>query len=152
MENLERQMEHLKTLLEGRNLCLRNLLKISELFLTEIATGNIENLEKFQIQRKKLIRVTQNLDADISTAAGTHPNLDNLDHEEIKAFLRQKNSLLQSVIDLDTEILNYIRQIKEDTLRNLQALHGQRKTLSAYKSPQNQIETAEGNTNLNHKA
>lgn len=141
-------MKLLFDLLERKNLVFRSFHSLCSSFLDQIAKGDTSSLEQFQTRRQSLLHVVGQIEQEITThildlkssnikdeALITDPNKTILNR-----YMLEKDSLIQSILDLDREILRKIDQIKENTIQKLQSIQVGRKTLGAYKSPMENLE------------
>ncbi|MEW6057367.1 MAG: flagellar export chaperone FlgN [Bdellovibrionota bacterium] len=143
-------MPNIVELLERKNVCFRNFYKLCEYFLEEIAQGETKNLEDFQRRRQKLIKVIEELESKISlwiAESGADENLKESYSDEtrskISQLLDQKDSLVHSILNIDLQILGHIDRLKSQTIQRLQEIQTGRKTINAYRSPLDSVETAE---------
>ncbi|MBI3557337.1 MAG: hypothetical protein HY074_13820 [Deltaproteobacteria bacterium] len=148
-------MQQLIGLLERKNLCFRSFNKLCQDFLDDIAKGEAGNLEVFQKRRKGLISVLEQLEFEVSNFLnGMVPDAE-IPREvrtKVDLLLREKDSIVKSILDLDLQILAYIDRMKDETIQKLQSLQSGRRTVGAYRSPMDTVEAAEGTKILDHEA
>ncbi|MBI3544850.1 MAG: hypothetical protein HY075_16380 [Deltaproteobacteria bacterium] len=148
-------METILGLLERKNLCFRSFNKLCFDFLAEIAKGETRGLEEFQRKRESLIKVLEQLEFEVNHCLremGTDPAIAREERSRVEGFLREKDALVKSIVDLDLQILAHIDRIKDETIHKLQSLQSGRKTVNAYRSPLDSVEAAEGTKILDHEA
>lgn len=153
-------MELLINLLERKNLCFKSFYTICGDFLDEIAKGDSTNLERFQARRQGLLNVLEQLEFEIThylASFDAEPGLlDALMTGEVRTkvnmLFREKDALVKEILDLDLQILQHIDRIKNDTIQKLQSVQTGRRTLGAYRSPIEKVESAEGAKIVDHKA
>ena len=153
-------MYELFSLLERKNLCFKSFHKLCHDFLEEISQENVENLTTFQQNRQSLISVLESLEKDVKIylsetgldVEATKQKVSSEDRQKLSALLQEKDSLVHNILDLDLQILKHIDQIKNDTIQKLQSIQKGRKTVSAYKSPLQQVEKAENTKYFDKKA
>lgn len=150
-------METLIRLLERKNLCFRNFNKLCLDFIDEITRGDMTNLEQFQRRRQGLINVLEKLEIEIGQcldALRTDPAQSLAPHVKnvINQLFRERESFVRSILDLDLRILTQIDRIKDETIQKLQSLQVGRKSIGAYRSPIEAVETAERNKSLDREA
>lgn len=157
-------LETLLKLLERKNFCFRSFHKLCLDFVDRIAAGDTSGLEEFQRKREGIIRVLEQIEKDTTLC------LDALGREAenkkspgaqitpdakrgIELSFREREGLVRSILDLDLQILGHIDRIKDDTIRKLQSVQTSRRTVSAYRSPLDSVENAEGaNKAIDHEA
>ena len=137
-------MKELIELLERKNLCFRSFHKLCSDYVEEISQGDTSSLEDFQRKRQSLINVLEQLEKGVAQW------LDSFDgaaedrmKEQIARLMSEKDSIVRSILDLDLVILGHIDRVKDETIRKLQSVQSGRKTIGAYKSPMESIETIE---------
>jgi hypothetical protein len=153
-------VEELFALLERKNLCFRSFHKLCSGFLDEIARGEISGLETFQRRRQALISVLEELEKEIAERlAGFNADPAALDarlgpdgKERIAALSREKETVVKSILDLDSAILAHIERIRNETVQKLQNINAGRKTIGAYRSPLENVESAEAKKILDQEA
>jgi hypothetical protein len=153
-------MQNLIELLERKNLCFKNFYDSCNQFLDECSNDNLQNLEAFQTKRQALLNVIDKIDAEIDSYLKPFKNNQSLFNalctSEIKTKIqyleREKKGLITAIIELDKQILEKIKTLKEETIKKLHAIQSSKRTLSAYKSPIDNIETEEGIKIIDHKA
>lgn len=155
------ELSTLIELLERKNLCYRSFYKLCGEFLDEIARDDTTNLDQFQKHRQSLINILEQLEFEImhwlDRFNKNRAALDTLMTEGVKKLvgdlLKQKDSLIKSILDLDLQVLSHIDRIKSETIQKLQAVQSGRKTIGAYRSPLDSVDLAEGaNKVLDQKA
>lgn len=144
-------MELLINLLERKNLCFRSFNKLCLDFLDEIARGETAQLDEFQRKRDSLIKVLEQLEFEVNHCLkdiGSEyvPPLET--KQRIERILAEKEGHVKSILDLDLQILGHIDRIKDDTIKKLQALQSGRRTMSAYRSPMDSVEAADGSKQI----
>ncbi len=150
-------MELLIELLERKNLCFRNFHKVCSDFLDEISKGNADGLDAFQKTRQGLLHVLETVDGELSQHLRTLEDRGALDHPssklrtQVNFYVRERESVVQSILDLDLQILSHIDKLKSETIQKLQSLQSGKKTISAYRSPLEQIERAEEPKSVNRE-
>lgn len=148
------------SLLERKNLCFRSFHKLCEEFIDQVSKGDTAGLEQFQKRRQGLIKVLEQLEFEVTHwLDGFRANprapeslMTAESRVRMDALLRQKDGLVKSILDLDLQIMGHIDRIKDETIRKLQALQNGRKTINAYRSPIESVETAEGAGIVDRKA
>lgn len=135
-------MEAVITILERKNLCFKNFHKLCSDFVDEIAKGETQNLEQFQRRRQALIHVLEQLEEDLIEKLKTIPTQTaSVEKTQIETLLKEKDSILNSILSLDAQILSHIDRVKDETIKKLQALQSGRKTIGAYRSPMTSIDS-----------
>jgi hypothetical protein len=153
-------VEDLFGLLERKNLCFRSFHKLCSGFLDEIARGEISGLEAFQRRRQALINGLEELEKEIASQlasfiddpAKLDARLGPDGKERIATLSREKEAVVKSILDLDSAILGHIDRIRNETVQKLQNLQSGRKTISAYRSPLETVESAEAKKILDQEA
>lgn len=143
-------------MLARRNLCLTSFLQVTEGFLPQIRARNLNLLERFQKQRESLLKIVRNLDLEINniaTAADFAQSDLNEYHEKraLREFIDTRDSLLRQIIAVDLLVSKEINSAKVETIEQIQRLSMSRRSIMAYRSPTNQIDSAEGKSGLNQK-
>ena len=152
-------MTQLLALLERKNLCFRSFNKLCFDFIDEIARGDTSNLERFQKRRQSLIDVLDVIEgevnqclAGVTDAAQFDVTLDSYTKNRIRDLFQERDALVKSILDFDLRILGHIDRIKDETIQKLQSLQSGRKSIGAYKSPMEVVESAERNKALDREA
>ena len=153
-------MDQIITLLERKNLCYKSFYRLCVDFIEEIAKGETTNLEKFQKRRGGLIRVLEQLELEVKQLLASYDcnpeALNDLATDAMKArlnlLLKEKDSIVKSILDIDLQILAHIDRIKDDTIQRLQSLQSGKRTIGAYKSPVERIESAENRKIMDREA
>ncbi len=145
-------MQELVALLSRKCQCYKSFYRICNDFLDEVSRGDINNLNRFQNQRTGLLTVLENIEEEIQTFLkqfdDSPGSFDLLMTSEIKTQIqyltREKDSLIQAILELDKQILKHIDRLKSDTIQKLQSVQSGKKTIGAYRSPVESVERAEG--------
>ncbi len=148
-------MQMLIGLLERKNLCFKSFHKLCHDFLDEIAKGDTANLELFQKRRQGLLTVVEQLEFEVTSflnAMIPGAEIPRDVRTKVDLLLREKDSIVKSILDLDLQILAYIDRMKDETIQKLQSLQSGRRTVGAYRSPIDNVEAAEGIKILDHEA
>ena len=137
--------------LERKNLCYRSFYKLCEIFLDEISAGNISNLGSFQSKRQALLDTMDTLETLINSELASLSPERKLELQgtnelgsTIQTLLREKDSIVNSILIVDKEILRALDRIKDDTLQKIHSIQSGRRTVHKYKSSIDTIERAEG--------
>ncbi|MGE4232242.1 MAG: hypothetical protein AB7F43_02835 [Bacteriovoracia bacterium] len=142
-------------LLERKNQCLRSMHQITQEVYGKLISnepletyenGEFVELRKLQEIRNGLIETMTRLDKEISqllSKAKELPNLTTLEAE--------KNQLIRSILSLDQSLYSELEKLKSKVVQQLNSVQSGRKTISAYKSPQQEIELAEGGAVLDQE-
>lgn len=152
---LDQNISYLIECMERKNLCLRSFHQLCGEFLDQIAKNNIEVLDDFQRKRNSLIKVMTNLENDINSGLTrlAEQKKTMCVEEKIASLLTEKEARIRSILDLDNQIINHIHRLKGETIQKLQSVQMGKKTITAYKSPLEQIEASENaNKTLDKKA
>lgn len=148
-------MKELAVLLERKNQCLRSMHQITQEVYGKLISnepletyenGEFVELRKLQEIRNGLIETMTRLDKEISqllSKAKELPNLTTLEAE--------KNQLIRSILSLDQSLYSELEKLKSKVVQQLNSVQSGRKTISAYKSPQQEIELAEGGAVLDQE-
>lgn len=148
-------MNFIINLLERKNLCFQSFHKLCDEFLDEIARGDTNNLEEFQRKRESLIKVLEQLEIEVNHRLNTIPVDAQIPRDvrsKIELLLRSKDSRVKAILDLDLQILAHIDRIKDETIQKLQSLQAGRRTVVAYRSPMEAVDTAAGNKIVDRQA
>lgn len=147
-------MQELIALLGRKCQCYKSFYRICNDFLDEISKGDLTNLSKFQNQRSGLLTVLENLESDTQNFLKQFDDspgafdvlLTSENKTQIQYLTREKDSLIQAILELDKQILKHIDRQKSDTIHKLQSVQSGKRTLGAYRSPVDSVERAEGKT------
>ncbi len=145
-------MQELIALLGRKCQCYKSFYRICNDFLDEISLGDLNNLSRFQNQRSGLLNVLEHLELDIQNflkqfdeSPGSFDALLTSEHKtQIQYLTREKDSLIQAILELDKQILSHIDRQKNDTIQKLQSVQTGKKSVGAYRSSIDSVERAEG--------
>lgn len=134
-------MKAIIKLLENKNYWLKKYVACNEAYLQALRHAPelaVEELELFYGNRESLLKIMAGIDkelqakVDAADAAGSAANSG--DKTKINFQIREKDSMLSRIIDLDAEIIGLLDKIKEENQKMLGNLNRTKKALAKYKS------------------
>lgn len=131
-------MNRLYKLLEDKNYWYKKYLSCNEAFLQamrhapEIA---LDELELFYGNRESLLKILEGLDEKIQhELSGSPAEFDSEARTKIQFFIREKDSILHRVVELDKLIINELETLQAQGAEKMKALLKGKKALANYKS------------------
>lgn len=131
-------------LLEEKNYWYRKYLSSNEAFsqaLTHAPEVALEELELFYGNRESLLKIIERIDARVQSAIQAEPLITSTQRTLIQAHIREKDSIIKRIVELDSHIIAKIDALKALGEEKLRLLAKGKKALAKYKS----------NTNYNEK-
>lgn len=136
-------MKNLFKLLEDKNYWYQKYLLSNEAYLQALLHAPevaIEELELFYGNRESLLKILEDLDQriqEIINAKGTTIEPNSADRTVIQRFIREKDSMIHRIVEIDEKILNLMEKLQADGLEKLKLLGKGKKALAKYKSSHN---------------
>lgn len=133
-------MTNLYKLLEDKNYWYKKYLASNEAFLQALVHAPevaLDELELFHGNRESLLKILEDLDAKIQKeVAGPQWKKEPSSEERtrIQHYIREKDSLIMKIVELDNEILGTMDKLKAGGLEKIQHLSKGKKALAKYKS------------------
>lgn len=135
-------MNRLYKLLEDKNYWYRKYLGCNEAFLIAIKHAPdiaLDELDLFYGNRESLLKILENLDEKIQRALTSMEwqGISCLDSEartKVQFYIREKDSILAKVIELDKEIIVTLESLRGQGAEKIKALMKGKKALANYKS------------------
>ncbi len=136
-------MKNLYQLLEDKNYWYKKYVYSNEAFLqalTHAPEVALDELDLFYGNRESLLKILENLDTKI------HKELDSPQWQKeptsteltrIQQYLREKDSFISRIVELDGEILALMEKIRAEGLEKIKQLEKSKKALAKYKSAHN---------------
>ncbi len=136
-------MKKLFKLLEDKNYWYAKYLNSNEAFLqalTHAPEVAIDELELFYGNRESLLKILEDLDQKIQihlndSQSGVEPN--SADRTIIQRYIREKDSMIQRIVEIDEKILQLMEKLKTEGLEKLKLLGKGKKALAKYKTSHN---------------
>lgn len=136
-------MKQLFKLLEDKNYWYAKYLNSNEAFLqalTHAPEVAIDELELFYGNRESLLKILEDLDQKIQvllneSESAFEPN--SADRTIIQRFIREKDSMIQRIVEIDEKILHLMEKLKSEGLEKLKLLGKGKKALAKYKTSHN---------------
>jgi hypothetical protein len=140
-------MNRLYKLLEDKNYWYKKYLASNEAFLMALRHAPeiaIDEIELFYGNRESLLKILENLDTKVQELVET-ANTRNSDPSQeektkIQFHIREKDSIIEKIVALDTEIIKEIEAIQAQGAEKIKAIVKGKKALSKYKSGGSQSE------------
>lgn len=136
-------MTKLLKALEDKNYWYSKYLASNEAFLQALRHAPevaIDELELFHGNRESLLKILENLDKKIQVEL-ERPEWQGEVSSEVRTliqrFIREKDSLIAKIVELDTEILGTMETLRTEGLEKLKLLSKGKKALANYKSSPN---------------
>jgi hypothetical protein len=136
-------VKNLFKLLEDKNYWYQKYLLSNEAYLQALIHAPevaIEELELFYGNRESLLKILEDLDQRVQetiNAQGTHFEPNSADRTVIQRFIREKDSMIKRIVEIDEKILSLMEKIQADGLEKLKLLGKGKKALAKYKSSHN---------------
>lgn len=124
-------------LLRSKNRCLDRFLSISRDFLAALEGGaGLSGLERFQLDRDACLKAIDLYDRKISEAVPLLPSEVRTPSlsESVKTQLDRKQSVIQSILAVDLEIMSRIEEARNDLLKDLSESRKNTEKLGKFKS------------------
>lgn len=140
-------MNQLCKLLEDKNYWYKKYLACTEAFVTALRHAPdvaLDEIELFYGNRESLLKILANLDGKIQEIvgeiekSGREPNSDQF--TKIKFQLREKDSIIEKIVQLDKEMMLEIETLRVKSEEKLKLLAKGKKALANYKSGGKQSE------------
>lgn len=136
-------MKQLFKLLEDKNYWYAKYLNSNEAYLqalTHAPEVAIDELELFYGNRESLLKILEDLDQKIQVhlndgQSGLEPN--SADRTIIQRYIREKDSMIQRIVEIDEKILQLMEKLKSEGLEKLKLLGKGKKALAKYKTSHN---------------
>ena len=144
-------MNQLCKLLEDKNYWYKKYLACTEAFVTALRHAPdvaLDEIELFYGNRESLLKILANLDGKIQEIVGViekngqEPNSDQ--STKIKFQLREKDSIIEKIVQLDKEMMLEIETLRVKSEEKLKLLAKGKKALANYKSGSKQAERIDG--------
>lgn len=129
--------------LEEKNYWYGKYLASNEAFLQALRHAPevaLDELELFYGNRESLLKILENLDQKIQAElAGPEwqGEASSETRTQIQRFIREKDSMIAKIVELDTEILGTMETLRTEGLEKLKLLSKGKKALANYKSSLN---------------
>jgi hypothetical protein len=126
--------------LEDKNYWYSKYLASNEAFLQALKHAPevaLDELELFHGNRESLLKILENLDQKIQVELAGPEWQGEVSSEartKIQRFVREKDSLIAKILELDTEILGTMEILRTEGLEKLKLLSKGKKALANYKS------------------
>lgn len=131
-------MSTLFKLLEDKLHWYRKYLGCNEAYLMALRHAPdiaLDEVELFYGNRESLLKILEDLDRKIQTKINTDKRESNTDERtKIQYYIREKDSIIERIVELDTAILSLMDSLKEQGAEKIKALSNGKKVLSKYKS------------------
>lgn len=131
-------MNEVLNLLKEKNSCLQKFRELNEKEIEFISSGNFDNLENFYIAREGILGIIQRVDEMIEIASLSFEEAAATAElkSEIQMTLQKRNTLVNSILEQDLEILSNIDKAKSEIIKELAQVRATRKAVGSYKSGQ----------------
>ena len=144
-------MSQIIKLLENKNFWLNKYLSCNEAFLQALKHAPdiaLEELELFYGNRESLLKIMADIDKKIQLCVddpeARHKEISGEDKTRINFFLREKDSMLTRIVELDAEIIGLLEILKAQSGEKLNSLSKAKKALAKYKSNNKYSEKIDG--------
>ena len=134
-------MNEIFKLLENKNYWFKKYLSCNEAFIVamkhapEIA---MDELELFYGNRESLLKIIEGVDQKIQSlldsAAFQDFEANSEQKTKINYYIREKDSILNRIVELDKTIIASVENVQQETLEKLRVLHKGKKALAKYKT------------------
>lgn len=125
--------------LNEKNHFLEKFYALNEKQISLLESGQIDEIEKFYMQREDLLKILKYIDAEIYKSHAAHKETGATYTEEekaeIRSSLRVKEMYVKKILDQDLIVLSLIDEAKSRIIKELQDVQKARKALAGYKSP-----------------
>lgn len=129
--------------LEDKNYWYSKYLASNEAFLQALKHAPevaLDELELFYGNRESLLKILENLDKKIQAELAGPEWQGEISSEartQIQRFIREKDSMITKIVELDTQILGTMETLRAEGLEKLKLLSKGKKALANYKSSHN---------------
>ncbi len=136
-------MKQLFKLLEDKNYWYGKYLNSNEAFLQALIHAPevaLEELELFYGNRESLLKILEDLDEKVQIEVnnkGVSFEANSADRTLIQRFIREKDSMIQRIVEIDEKILQLMEKLKTEGLEKIKLLGKGKKALAKYKSSHN---------------
>jgi hypothetical protein len=136
-------MEKLFKLLEDKNYWFKKYLAANEAFylaLQHEPEVALDELELFYGNRESLLRIIEDLENKVQKEAegpAWAGEIDSATRTRVHAFIREKDSCISRIVQLDTDIIKRMEDLREAGLEKMRHLAKGKKALAKYRSAKN---------------
>jgi hypothetical protein len=136
-------MQKLFKLLEDKNYWFKKYLAANEAFylaLQHEPEAALDELELFYGNRESLLRIIEDLENKVQKEAEGPvwaSEIDSGARTRIHAYIREKDSYISRIVQLDTDIIKRMEVIREEGLEKARHLAKGKKALAKYRSDKN---------------
>lgn len=136
-------MKRLYKLLEDKNYWYRKYLSSNEAFIMALKHAPevaLDELELFYGNRESLLKILEKLDLKVQEELAKpewQKNPSNEESTRIQFLIREKDSMIVKIVELDSEILGTMEVLRLEGLEKLKLLGKGKKALAKYKSALN---------------
>lgn len=134
-------MNKLHKLLEDKNYWYKKYLGCNEAFLIALKHAPevaIDEIELFYGNRESLLKILEDLDQkiqqELSAPQWRKAEINSADRTQIQYLLREKDSIVQRIVELDKELISQIEEIHSQGQEKIKQLTKGKKALANYKS------------------
>ncbi len=134
-------MNSLHKLLEDKNYWYKKYLGCNEAFLVALKHAPevaIDEIDLFYGNRESLLKILEDLDKkvqeELSRPQWKKTEISSADRTKVQYLLREKDSILQRIVDLDKELISQIEEIYSQGQEKIKQLTKGKKALANYKS------------------
>lgn len=133
-------MNRLLKLLEDKTFWYKKYLASNEAYIQALRHAPeiaIDEIELFYGNRESLLKILENLDVKVQEFMNTLDGKQQPNPEEkskIQFHIREKDSIIEKIVALDSEIIKEIEAIQNMGAEKLKAMEKGKKALSKYKS------------------
>jgi len=134
-------MQKLYKLLEDKNYWYKKYLGCNEAFLIALKHAPevaIDEIDLFYGNRESLLKILEDLDEkvqkELSLPHWKKAEIGSADRTKIQFLLREKESILQRIVELDKEVISQIEEIHVQGQEKIKQLTKGKKALANYKS------------------
>lgn len=130
-------MDRILQFFEEKNYFLEQLFQINEKQYFSLMDNQFEGLEKFYLDREKILEIIKYLDSEIEVESRKTQGdpVDPLAKARFTDLISIKDDYVQGIIHQDLKILAEIDRAKSDILKEIFSNRMSQKAMSAYKNP-----------------
>lgn len=123
-------------LLRSKNRCLERFLEVTESFWGKAQNGDLQGLDRFQLDRDAALKAIDLFDRKIAEAASLLSK-DALTFElkqAVEKCLAEREILIHQILETDLKIIGKIEEAKSAALKDLRSSAKSREILKKFKS------------------
>lgn len=130
-------MDKIIVLLKERNRHLAKFSALNSAELGKMTSGSFDTIDGFYSAREGLLEIVKQIEIMIEkrlTVLGDFSNASGSIKKLVSGLLKERDELVNQILNQDLEILGLIDQAKNTIIQELQSLKRNRKVIGSYKS------------------